>query len=152
MKSALIISPQKDEARLIGESLPSDYQVQNANSIEDALDLHRQSSFDVIFSDLNLLQDTSEADTIADAVQLFREMNPLAEILILSSKDFIRETVKAVKSGANDYLKKRDTRCRFSHNRCMAGMTKKCFLTFYGNIKIHPQSSVISSLDIKRDK
>ncbi len=104
MKSVLIISPQEDEARLIRESLPADYQVQNADSIKDALDLHRQSSFDVIFSDLKLLRDTSVADTIAEAVQLFKEMNSQAEILILSSKDFIRDTVKAVKAGANDYL------------------------------------------------
>ena len=31
-------------------------------------------------------------------------MNPLAEILILSSKAFIHDTVKAVKAGANNYL------------------------------------------------
>ena len=104
MKSVLIISPTKDEALLIGESLPSDYRVENAASVKDALDMHRQVSFDVIFSDLKLLRDTSQADTIAEAVQLFKEMNPLAEVLVLSSKDFIRDTVKAVKAGAKDYL------------------------------------------------
>ena len=104
MKSVLIISPQEDEARLIRESLPSDYQVENADSIKDALDLHRQCSFDVIFSDLKLLRDTSETETVAEAIELFKEMNPLAEVLILSSKAFIRDTVKAVKAGANDYL------------------------------------------------
>ena len=31
-------------------------------------------------------------------------MNPLAEILILSSKEFIHDTVKAVQAGANNYL------------------------------------------------
>ena len=85
MKSVLIISPKKDEVRLISESLPPEYQVENTDSVKDALDLHRQSSFDVIFSDLELLRDTSQADTIAKAVQLFKDMNPLAEILILSS-------------------------------------------------------------------
>ena len=104
MKSVLIISPKEDEARLIRESLPSDYQVENADSVKNALDLHRQCSFDVIFSDLELLRDTSETNDIADAIKLFREMNPLAEILILSSKAFIHDTVKAVKAGANNYL------------------------------------------------
>ncbi|MBT8372284.1 MAG: sigma-54 dependent transcriptional regulator [Deltaproteobacteria bacterium] len=104
MKSVLIISPKEDEARLIRESLPSDYQIENVDSVKNALNMHRQSSFDVIFSDLKLLQDTSQADTLAEVVQLFKDMNPLAEILILSSKDFIRETVKAVKAGAKDYL------------------------------------------------
>ncbi|CAB1085447.1 Two-component system response regulator protein [Olavius algarvensis Delta 1 endosymbiont] len=104
MKSVLIISPKEDEARLIGESLPEDYQVQNADSVTNALDLNRQCSYDVIFSDLNLLKDTTETDTVADAIKLFKKMNPLAEILVLSSKAFIRDTVKAVRAGAKDYL------------------------------------------------
>jgi DNA-binding NtrC family response regulator len=104
MKSVLIISPKEDEARLIRESLPSDYQVENADSIENALNLHRQCGFDVIFSDLELLRNTSETNNIAEAIKLFKEMNPLAEILILSSKAFIHDTVKAVKAGANNYL------------------------------------------------
>jgi len=104
MKSVLIISPKEDESRLIRESLPSDYRVENADSVTDALELHRQCSFDIIFSDLKLLRDTSETDDVAEAIKLFKEMNPLAEILILSSKEFIRDTVKAVKAGAQDYL------------------------------------------------
>ncbi|MFC1880567.1 sigma-54-dependent transcriptional regulator [Thermodesulfobacteriota bacterium] len=104
MKSVLIISPKEDEARLICESLPSDYQVENADSVKDALSMHRQNSFDVIFADLKLLRDTSETETVAGAINLLKEMNPLAEILILSSKAFIHDTVKAVKAGANSYL------------------------------------------------
>jgi DNA-binding NtrC family response regulator len=104
MKSVLIISPKEAEARLIRESLPSDYQVQNADSLKDALNLHRQCSFDVIFSDLKLLRDTSETNDITEAIKPFKEMNPLAEILILSSKTFIHDTVKALKAGAGNYL------------------------------------------------
>ena len=104
MKPVLIISPKEDESRLIRKSLPSDYRVENADSVTDALELHRQCSFDIIFSDLKLLRDTSETDDVAEAIKLFKEMNPLAEILILSSKEFIRDTVKAVKAGAQDYL------------------------------------------------
>jgi DNA-binding NtrC family response regulator len=89
---------------LIRESLPSDYQVENANSVTDALEMHRQRSFDIIFSDVKLLRDTSEIETIPEVINLLKEMNPLTEILILSSKDFIRDTVKAVKAGAQDYL------------------------------------------------
>ena len=104
MKSVLIISPKEDEARLIRESLPSEYQVENADSVQNALNLNRQCSFDVIFSDLELLRDTSKTNNIAEAIKPFKEINPLAEILILSSKAFIHDTVKAVKAGANNYL------------------------------------------------
>ena len=37
MKSVLIISPKEDEARLIRESMPSEYQVENADSVQNAL-------------------------------------------------------------------------------------------------------------------
>jgi DNA-binding NtrC family response regulator len=78
--------------------------VENADSVADALNLHRQCSFDVLFSDLKLLRDTCETDNIAEAIKPFKEMNPLAEILILSSKAFIHDTIKAVKAGAKNYL------------------------------------------------
>ena len=104
MKSVLIISPKEDDATLIRESLPSDYQVENADSVENALKLHRQCSFDVIFSDLKLLQDTIKINDIAEAIKPFKKMNPQAEVLILSSKNLIHDTVKAVKAGAQDYL------------------------------------------------
>ena len=104
MKSVLIISPNEDDARLIRESLPSEYQVENADSVKNALNLHRQCAFDVIFSDLKLLQDTSETNDIAEAIKPFKETNPLAEVLILSSKTSIHDAVEAVKAGAQNYL------------------------------------------------
>jgi len=104
MKSVLIISPNEDEARLIRDSLPSDYQIEKTDSVKNALNLHRQRAFDIVFSDLKLLRDTCETDNIAEAIEPFKAMNPLVEILILSSKECIRDTVKAVKVGANNYL------------------------------------------------
>ena len=78
--------------------------MENADTIKKALNLNRQCTFDVIFSDLKLLRDTSETKDIAEAIRVFQEINSLAEILILSSKAFIDDTVKAVKAGANSYL------------------------------------------------
>ncbi|MEX1346653.1 MAG: sigma-54 dependent transcriptional regulator [Desulfobacterales bacterium] len=104
MKSVLIISPKEDDATLIRESLPSDFKVENADSFENALKLHQQCSFDVIFSDLKLMRDTSETNNIAEAIKPFKEMNPRAEVLILSSKKLIHDAVKAVKAGAQGYL------------------------------------------------
>jgi DNA-binding NtrC family response regulator len=104
MKSVLIISAKEDEVRLIREALPSDYQAKNTGSVKDGIELHHQNAFDLIFSDIKLLRDNSEAETIAEVIERLKEMNPLTEILILSSKDFIRDTVKAVKAGAQDYL------------------------------------------------
>ena len=104
MKSVLIISSKEDDARLIRESLLPDCRVENVDNVEKALDLHRQCSFDVIFSDLKLLRDTSKNNNIAVAIKSFKKINPQSEVLILSSKKLIHNTVKAVKAGGQDYL------------------------------------------------
>jgi hypothetical protein len=49
VKSVLIISPKEDDTRLIRESLPSDYQVENAESLENALNLHANSRLMLFF-------------------------------------------------------------------------------------------------------
>ena len=104
MKSVLITTLKEDDVQLIRESLPSNYLVETADSVKIALQLHSQSSFDVIFSDIQLLCDYFGTKQMADTIKLFKETNPLAEILILSSKASIQDTVKAVKAGAQDYL------------------------------------------------
>jgi DNA-binding NtrC family response regulator len=104
MKSFLIISPKKEATSLIQSSIPDDCKVETAANIKTARCLQRNHYFDIIFFDL----DVSESDTpkrkYADIIDLLRESNPRVCIVILTSKETIREAVKMVKAGANDYL------------------------------------------------
>jgi DNA-binding NtrC family response regulator len=51
-----------------------------------------------------LLRNNYDINDIAETIKSFKEMNSLVEILVLSLKAFIDDTVKAVKAGANNYL------------------------------------------------
>jgi DNA-binding NtrC family response regulator len=104
MKSFLIIAPDQEVVRLIRSSLPSDYHIEHADSIKDALGLQRQHSFDVIFSDLTVLGEASPGNDYTVAVRTFKESNILTEFVVMASKESIRLAVKAVKAGAHNYL------------------------------------------------
>jgi len=104
MKSVLIISPDQEVARMIRASLPSDYHTEHAEDIQGALNIHRQRLFDVIFSDLTVLGESSPAHDYTEAVSPFKELNFLTEFVVLASKDSIRQAVRAVKAGAHNYL------------------------------------------------
>jgi two-component system response regulator HydG len=104
MKSVLTISPSEEVTSLIHSALPSGYQGEGAASLKDGLKLHHQRPFDLVLSDLNLLRDGSSANNYTTVIRPFKEVNPLVKIVVLSSKEGIRETVNAVKSAADDYL------------------------------------------------
>ena len=100
----LIIAPDQEVACMIRSSLPQDYYTEHSDNIQKAISLHRQRLFDVIFSDLTLLGETSQTQDFAEAVSPFKELNFLTEFVVLASKDSIRQAVKAVKAGAHNYL------------------------------------------------
>ena len=104
MKSVLTILPSEEVTSLIHSALPSDYHKNTANCIKDGLKLHQQRHCDLVLSDLDLLQDGLSANNYVDVIKPFKEVNPLVKIVVLSPKERIRETVKAVKTAADDYL------------------------------------------------
>jgi DNA-binding NtrC family response regulator len=89
---------------MINSALPPVYHKNISQSLKDGLKLHHQHHFDLIMSDLNLLRDGFPAGEYAAGIKLFREVYPLVKFVVLSSKERIRETVKTIKAGANDYL------------------------------------------------
>ena len=89
---------------MIRSSLPPDYHTEHSDNIQGALSLHRQRLFDVIFSDLTVLGESSQVNDYTEAVSSFKELNFLTEFVVLASKESIRQAVKAVKAGAHNYL------------------------------------------------
>jgi DNA-binding NtrC family response regulator len=104
MKTYLIISPDKKAVSLIKSSIPADHRVYFSDEIESAYPIHRQYNCDVVFIDLYVLQRGGSQNRFSRIFRPFRESNPLVGIVILTSKDDIREAVKMVKAGASDYL------------------------------------------------
>jgi len=104
MNRILILSSQADTADKIKHALPNDCQMDRSKTIEDALTKNGVTPFDLVFADLHLLKEASGSGDYAEAIAQFRKSNPLIEFVVLTSKDTIREAVRAVKAGANDYI------------------------------------------------
>jgi DNA-binding NtrC family response regulator len=104
MKSVLIISPQKESVGSIRSSISSEYQVEYIDNFEGATNLYRERQFDLVLFDIDDYRGDASGQHFSEAFKHFKQRNPLVSIVALTSKENIRETVKAVKAGADDYL------------------------------------------------
>jgi DNA-binding NtrC family response regulator len=104
MIASLVISAGSEITDLINSSLPQDYRVDAVASLDEGLSVFNKNPTDVIFADLTILQDGSTGQNFTEAIQAFKEVHPLVEVVVLAPKERIREAVRAVKSGADDYL------------------------------------------------
>ncbi len=104
IRTSLVISPHKDIVNLISASLPEEYRTDMIDSLDEALNLFQKNPTDVIFIDLSVLDGASGNHDYDEAIQRFKEIHPLVEIVVLAPKQRIREVIKAVKSGASMYL------------------------------------------------
>jgi len=104
MKSYLIISTDKKAVSLIKSSIPADNRIYASDEIESACPIHRKHNCDAVFIDLLVLQHGGSQNSFSRVFRSIRESNPQVGIIILAAKENIREAVKMVKAGANDYL------------------------------------------------
>ena len=104
MRTALIISPSKELVNLISASLPKDYSVNATDGLDEASSVFQNKTSDIIFIDLMVLNSAPNDANYKEVFRVFRMTHPLVDIVVLASKENIRETVKAIKAGADDYL------------------------------------------------
>jgi DNA-binding NtrC family response regulator len=104
VSTTLIISPSKEIVNLISASLPENYPVDTADGLDEALSIFQNKTSDIIFIDLTVLNIAPNDPNYNDTFRTFRKTHPLVNIIVLAPKEKIRETVKAIKAGANDYL------------------------------------------------
>jgi DNA-binding NtrC family response regulator len=104
MKSILLVAKEKAVFETIHDALDPEFSIGDAPDIETALEVLRKKRFDVLFVDIEMLVDAKQENGYKKAFRPFWQMYPTLEIVVLSSKEMIREAVKAVKAGASDYL------------------------------------------------
>ena len=104
MNSFLIISPQKDIVTTIRSSVAADSDIYSTDNIESAYPIHHKHNCDIVFIDLCVLQLDGSQNSFTHTLRPFWKSNLLTNIVILTAKKDIREAVKMVKAGANDYL------------------------------------------------
>ena len=102
MNSILVVSKEKEVFRIFHSCFSSKSRIVKAHSKDVALAILRKKRYDLIFIDLEILRESgSEYKT---ALQPFWHLFPTAEIIVMFSQEMIREAVKVVKAGANNYL------------------------------------------------
>jgi len=105
MKYILAATEDRAAAENIRAAFRRSFQVDVASTAGDCLALFRKRRYEFTFIDLDLLDDAggSKGDPAA-ALQVFLQIFPSAEIIVITAPERVREAVAAVKAGAANYI------------------------------------------------
>ena len=104
MRHFLVITKSKKVFKTIQGCFRQGYSVEKASNNNGGLEMLRTKRYDFIFIDLALLSESVNGNEYKLALQAFWQLNPSAEIIVMSPPEMIRESVMAVKAGASNYL------------------------------------------------
>jgi DNA-binding NtrC family response regulator len=104
MKSILVVNKEEQIYRLILSTFKSGCTVEKTAEKTAALELLQKKRFDLVFIDLNALKGKDPDVNYRELLMPFWRLHPSVEIIVMAPQEMIRNAVKAVKSGANDYL------------------------------------------------
>jgi DNA-binding NtrC family response regulator len=103
MKSVLVASKDKEVFSVIQSSLRSEYRVNHALDKDAALEMFGKKRYDLMFIDVEILRESVPWNGYKVALQSFWRLYPTVQIIVMSSQEMIREAVKAVKEGADQF-------------------------------------------------
>ncbi|MBU0986906.1 MAG: sigma-54 dependent transcriptional regulator [Proteobacteria bacterium] len=104
MRSVLVVSEEPEVLGKINDAFNSGCRVDKAADPNSVLETLKKRRYDLVFIDLKILLQSTRSSDYTAALQLFKQLYPTIEIVVMSGPDMIREVVKAVKAGASDYL------------------------------------------------
>ena len=104
MKSILVVTNESEAYPLIASTYKSGFTVERAANRTAALELLQKRRFDLIFIDLDVLNNQDSGENYKESLKPFWALYPSAEIIVMARQDKIRKAVHAVKAGADDYL------------------------------------------------
>ncbi len=101
--SLLIVDDDPGTQDLLREFLSEEgYQVVTSGSAEEALEIGKQESFDVIISDMKLGSNLNGLDVL----RAYKSIQPESEVILITAFGSMETAIEAVKAGAFDYLSK----------------------------------------------
>ena len=104
MRSILIVSDKSEVIQQIQSAFTNEHRFGKASDKTKAFEILQRERYDLIFIDINLLLDSTQAGGDHEVLSEFKKYYPTIEIVILVARDMIRQAVKFVKAGASDYL------------------------------------------------
>ena len=105
MRSFLVTTEEETVYTLIRESLSSaKHRIERATDTAGAREKLLRNRYDIVLLDLGLSELVSGGRAVKDVLHAFWEIHPAIEIVVISSRERIRQAFQAVKAGAGDYL------------------------------------------------
>jgi len=104
MKSIIVECQDEEAYHQIEATFQSSCTVQRTLEKNGALDLLQKRRFDLVFIDLNVLNNKDFEENYRELLLPFWQIHPSVEIIVMAPQSMIRNAVQAVKAGANDYL------------------------------------------------
>lgn len=104
MKAVLVASRNQSACNAIRASMRPEHRVDLVTSKDGCLEMFRKKRYEFLFIDVEVLRGSMLDNNYKTALQPFWHAYPTAQIIAMSSQEMIRETVRAVKAGASDYL------------------------------------------------
>ncbi len=107
----LIVDDEKNIRRTLGMTLKeSQFEISEAESVEEALKLVQQKKFDWILTDFRMGDETG-----LDLIQQAKKINPNLLIVVMTAYATIENAVSVIREGAFDYLPKPFTNTQLLH-------------------------------------
>ena len=104
MKSILVVTNEEKAYPLIASTYKSGFSVETTASKAAALELLQKRRCDLMFIDLDVLNNQDTGENYKESLKPFWQLVPSVEIIVMTRQDKIRKAVSAVKAGADDYL------------------------------------------------
>ncbi len=99
----LVVDDDRETQELLREVLREEgYRVVTSGSGEEALEIGKQESFDVIISDMKLGPNLNGLDVL----RAYKSIQPESEVILITAFGSMETAIEAVKAGAFDYLSK----------------------------------------------
>jgi DNA-binding NtrC family response regulator len=101
--NVLVVDDDEDTRELLREVLSEEgYRVNTSSSGEEALELSKQDSFEVIISDVRLGPSLNGLDVL----RAYKAVQPESEVILITAFGSMETAIEAVKAGAFDYISK----------------------------------------------
>ncbi len=106
MTTVLVISEYKETQDVIRASFQPDFQITAAADIESAFKIISKNHPGFIFTDIKFIKEPVSGSAGKSGWMLERlwSLSPRSEVIVMSSKEMIRDAVKAVKAGASEFI------------------------------------------------
>ena len=104
MKSIIVVCKDEEACRQIEATFQTGCNVERTQEKNGALEMLQKRRFDLLFIDLNALNNAVADNNYRELLLPFWRIYPSVEIIVMAPQNMIRNAVQAVKAGANDYL------------------------------------------------